>query len=166
MSQENVELVRRFLEHWNETGDFPWDLVDPDIVYVIDPPAWLAGTYRGHAEVRDVIRRTWEVYDEFRVEVEELIDAGDAVVALGAAHVRGALSGATAVQLGFTIVAPVRDGRIVAFRVYYDRAEALEAAGYRSGRCRRRAWRAFLAAFEAFAGSSLRLCRELVSQAR
>jgi ketosteroid isomerase-like protein len=131
MSQENVEVVRRFLEHWNETGDFPWDLVDPDVVYVIDPPAWLAGTYRGHAEVKDVIRRTWEVYDEFQVEVEELIDAGDSVVALGAAHVRGALSGASAVQPGFTIVTPVRDGRIVAFRVYYDRAEAFEAVGLR-----------------------------------
>jgi ketosteroid isomerase-like protein len=89
MSQENVEIVRRFIEHWNETRDFPWELVDADIVYVIDPPAWLAGTYRGHAELKDVLRRTLEVYDEFRFEGDEFIDAGDSVVALGTVHVRG-----------------------------------------------------------------------------
>src|SRR5215207_372 len=120
MSQENVEIVRRFIEHSNETRDFPWELVDPEIVYVIDPPAWLAGTYRGHAELKDALRHTWEV--------DEFVDAGDSVVALGAAHVRGALSGATAVQTGAS-VNRVRDGRIVAVRVYLNHAEALEALG-------------------------------------
>jgi ketosteroid isomerase-like protein len=132
MSQENVEVVRRFIEGTNETGAFPLELVDPEIVYVIDPPAWLAGTYRGHAELEDALRRTWEVYDEFRFEVDEFIDAGDSVVALGAAHVRGALSGATAVQTGAS-VNRVCDGRIVAVRVYFNHAEALEAAGLRDG---------------------------------
>jgi ketosteroid isomerase-like protein len=130
MSQENVEIVRRFIEHSNETRDFPWELVDPEIVYVIDPPAWLAGTYRGHAELKDALRHTWDVYDEFRFEVHEFADAGDSVVALGAAHVRGALSGATAVQTGAS-VNRVRDGRIVAVRVYLNHAEALEAVGLR-----------------------------------
>jgi uncharacterized protein len=130
MSQENVEIVRRFIEVTSETRDVPWALVDPDIVYVIDPPAWLAGTYRGHSELKDVLRRTWEVYDEFRFEIDEFIDAGDSVVALGAAHVRGALSGAPAVQTG-AAVGRVRDGRIVAFRANLNRDEALEAVGLR-----------------------------------
>ena len=128
MSQESVEIVRRFVEHWNETSEFLWELVDRDIVYVIDPPAWLAGTYRGHAELDDLRRRTLDVYDEFRFEGDEFIDNVDSVVALGAAHVRGALSGATAVQPG-AIVSRVRDGRIVAFRIYLDRDAAREAAG-------------------------------------
>ena len=130
MSQENVEVVRRFIDHWNQTREFPWELVDPGIVYVIDPPAWLAGTYRGHAEVRDLLRRTWDVYDEFRFEIDEFIDAGDSVVGLGAAHVRGALSGATAVQTGAS-VCRLHDGRIVALRIYLNRDEALEAVGLR-----------------------------------
>ena len=130
MSQENVEVVRRFIEDTNQTRDFPWDLVDPDIVYVIDPPAWLAGTYRGHAELKDTLRRTFEVYDEFRFEVDEFVDAGDAVVALGVAHVRGALSGATAVQAG-GVVYRVHKGLIVAVRVYLDHDQALEAVGMR-----------------------------------
>jgi hypothetical protein len=48
--------VRRAIEHYNETGDFAWELIDPNIVYVIDPPAWLAGTFRGHAQVKDLLR--------------------------------------------------------------------------------------------------------------
>ena len=130
MSQENVEIVRRFIDHWNQTREFPWELVDPGIVYVIDPPAWLAGAYRGHAEVKDLLRRTWDVYDEFRFEIDEFIDAGDSVVGLGAAHVRGALSGATAVQAGAS-VCRLHDGRIVALRIYLNRDEALEAVGLR-----------------------------------
>jgi ketosteroid isomerase-like protein len=130
MSRENVEVIRRFLEHWNATRDFPWELVDPDILYVIDPPAWLAGTYRGRAEVEDMVRSTLEIYDEFRFEGDEFIDAGDAIVVLGAVHARGALSGASVVQTA-AIESRVHDGRIYAFRAYLDRDAALEAAGLR-----------------------------------
>jgi ketosteroid isomerase-like protein len=128
MSQESMEIIRRFLEHWNKTRDVPWELVDPDIVYVIDPPAWLAGTYRGHAEGKDMVRRALEIYDEFRFEGDEFIDAGDAIVVLGAVHVRGALSGAGAVQTA-AIESRVHDGRIVAWRAYLNIDEALKAAG-------------------------------------
>ena len=128
MSQENVDVVRRFVEDTSETRNVPWELVDPGIVYVIDPPAWLAGTYRGHAGLKDVLTRTWDVYDEFRFEVDEYIDAGDSVVVLGAAHVRGALSGATAVQTGGAVYR-VRGGLIVTVTVYLDRDHALEAVG-------------------------------------
>ena len=131
MSQENVEIVRRFIEHWNETRDFPWELVDADIVYVIDPPAWLAGTYRGHAELKDVLRRTLEVYDEFRFEVDDLVPVGEQVVSLGGVRVRGALSGAGAVQAGGAGLHELRNGRIVRMRIYFDREQALRDAGLR-----------------------------------
>jgi uncharacterized protein len=125
-----VEVAQRFVEHWNDTGDVAWQLCDPDFTWVIDPPAWLAGTYRGRAEVEDLLGRTWEVYDEFRYEIDEFIDAGDSVVGLGPAHVRGAQSGATVVQTG-AVVHRLRDGRIVALRIYLNRDEALEAVGLR-----------------------------------
>ena len=130
MSQESVEVVRRFVEDTSNTRDVPWELVDPDVVYVIDPPAWLAGTYRGHSGLKDVLTRTWDVYDEYRFEVDEFIDAGDSVVVLGAAHVRGALSGAPAVQAGGAVYR-VCGGLIVTVTVYLDHDQALEAAGLR-----------------------------------
>jgi ketosteroid isomerase-like protein len=131
MSQENVEVVRQVLDHWNDTGELLWELLDPEFEYVIDPPAWLAGTYRGQAELSDLIRRVAEVFDEFRFEVDDLVPVGDRVVSLGGFRVRGALSGAGAVQAGGAGLHELRDGRIVRIRVYFDREQALRNAGLR-----------------------------------
>jgi uncharacterized protein len=128
MSQANVEIVRRFFDHWNETGEPPWAEVDPDAVFVIDPGSFVGGTYRGHEGIRTLLRLTAEVFDEFRYEVEELVDAGDSVVVLGRIHARGVHSGATGTQYG-ALVFGVRDGRVVAYRSYLSRDDALKAAG-------------------------------------
>ena len=41
VSQENVEIVQRYLDHWNETGDLLWAEIDPEAVFVIDQvPLW------------------------------------------------------------------------------------------------------------------------------
>jgi ketosteroid isomerase-like protein len=130
MSQENVEVVQRFVEHWNETGEPPWDELDPDAVYVIDPGAFVAGTYRGHDEIRTLLRLTAEVFDQFRYEFDELVDLGDSILALGRIRVRGAQSGATGTQSG-AVVIQLRDGMIVSYRSCLRREDALEAVGLR-----------------------------------
>jgi hypothetical protein len=38
MSQEDVEIVRRFVERFNQAGDSVWEEMDPGV----DPPACLA----------------------------------------------------------------------------------------------------------------------------
>jgi ketosteroid isomerase-like protein len=128
VSRENVEIVERFFEHWNETGEPPWDQVDPDAVFEIDPGSFVGGTYRGHDGIRELLRLTAEVFEDFRYQVDELIDAGASVVVLGRIHARGAQSGATGTQHG-ALLFRCRDGRIVAYRSYLRREEALEAAG-------------------------------------
>jgi uncharacterized protein len=129
MSQENVEIVRRFIARYN-AGDLPWDLLDPDVVWVLDPPAWLAGTYRGHDGVGTLLNGMAEAFDEVRLEVDRYLDAGDAVVTLGRMKVRGGLSGVTTGQ-PLAQVIRVRDGLIVAARGNLPPDEALEAAGLR-----------------------------------
>jgi len=129
MSQENVEIARRFVERAN-AGDFGWDQLDPDIVWVIDPPAFLAGTYHGHDGVRTLVARFTEIFDEARYEIDELLDGGDSVVALGRFRVRGAQSGATGTQQ-IAVVLKFRDGKLVAYRAFFDSERALEAAGLR-----------------------------------
>ena len=128
MSQENVEIVRRSVDHWNEARESLRELFDPDIEFVLDPPAFLAGTYRGRAQLDWLISRLAELFDEFRYEVDELLPAGDLVVSLGGVRMRGALSGASAVQNGCGVW-ELRERRIVRVRMYFDREEALEAAG-------------------------------------
>jgi ketosteroid isomerase-like protein len=130
MSRENVAIVERFAEHWNETGEPLWAELDPEIVFEIDPGSFVAGTYRGYDELRTLIRLTEEVFDEFRLEFDELIDTGEAVVALGRIRVRGVKSGARGTQQG-ALLFRFRDGRIVLYRSFLRREDALEAAGLR-----------------------------------
>jgi hypothetical protein len=42
MSQEDVEIVRRFVERFNQAGEFVWEEMDPGVVWLVDPPACLA----------------------------------------------------------------------------------------------------------------------------
>ena len=128
MSQENVEIVRRATENLSESGDPLWELLDPEIEWIIDPTGLLAGTYRGHDGVKEFFERLRESFDETHVEIDDLIDAGDSVVALCRTRVRGIGSGMTVEQpVGW--VYQVRHGRIVMGRVYFRPPEALEAVG-------------------------------------
>jgi ketosteroid isomerase-like protein len=130
MSQENVAIVQRFADHWNETGEPLWAEMDPEVVFEIDPGSFVAGTYNGHDGVRTLLRLTAEVFDEFQLELDELIDAGDAVLALGRIRARGVKSGATGTQQG-ALLFRFSNGRIVLYRSYLRRQEALEAVGLR-----------------------------------
>src|SRR5262245_24051172 len=128
MSQENVEVVRRGMDHLNRTGEPLWDLLDPEVEWIIDPIGLLAGTYRGHQGVLEFLKRLGEGFDEFHIEVDDTIDAGDSVVVLCRTRTRGRGSGLTVEQpAGW--VCRVREGRVVTARVYFRPAEALEAAG-------------------------------------
>jgi ketosteroid isomerase-like protein len=84
MSQQNVEIVQRFVDRYNERGEPPWAELHPDVVWVIDPGAFLAGTNRGHEGVRTLFDRLSEVFGELRAEIDDVVDVGESVVALAA----------------------------------------------------------------------------------
>jgi ketosteroid isomerase-like protein len=77
-----------------------------------------------------MLARFAEIFDEVRYEVDDLVDAGESVVALGRFRVRGAPSGATGTQ-PIAVVLKLRDGMLVAYRASFDREQALEAVGLR-----------------------------------
>ena len=124
MSQENVEVVRAIYgalaaKRW------PPDLIAADIEYVNPPYAVEAGTRRGVAALAGV----FEVYPDFRVEVDRYIDAGENVVVIGIARGTGA-SGIT-IQWRQGYIWTIRDGKAIRFRWFNDPREALQAAGLR-----------------------------------
>jgi hypothetical protein len=47
MSQENVELIQRFYQHYFETGEVPWDIVDEAIELRDHDAPDQSGVYRG-----------------------------------------------------------------------------------------------------------------------
>ena len=132
MSQENVDLVRRTIEAFN-SGDW-----DASLEYMDEDIEWRAAdavpdqdSYFG----RDGVRAFWmawiDNFEGFRLEVEELIDAGDAVVVVTRIRGRGIASGAEVHSNSFAQVARVHDGKIRRWEIHDRAQDALEAAGLR-----------------------------------
>jgi ketosteroid isomerase-like protein len=130
MSEQNVRVVRGIYSALNR-GDFDAALeaghadVEHDWSRSVGP---YQGIYRG----REEIRRFWisfrDAVDELTFEVEDTIDAGEHVVALVRVHVRGRGSGVQVAARG-PHVWTFRDGKVIRFRLFQEKAEALEAVG-------------------------------------
>ena len=129
MSQENVEIVRRLIEHW-EQGDWRWgrDVFDDDCEAVFSA-SWFpeADRYRVGAEAMRAWTDFTDAFENFDVRLERIIDAGDQVVALTHLEARGQASGAAVDALTGGIFT-LRSGKIVRY-VLTDARGALEAAG-------------------------------------
>jgi ketosteroid isomerase-like protein len=126
MSHENVELVREGLDRYNETGEPAWETFDAGIEWVIDPGAFVGGTYHGHAGIREMIARLAEAFDRVTFDLVRYLDAGDRVVAIGRLKFRGGSSGVSGNQpIGY--VFRVRNGRLTYARSYLQPKDALQA---------------------------------------
>jgi ketosteroid isomerase-like protein len=125
MSQENVESVRICIEAYRR-GDYVGGSANlaPDVVWEVgqELPA------RGPAAVRELWERWDDEWEELETVAEELIDAGDCVVAAVRYRGRGRVSGVAVDDLLFE-VHTFRDGRCVRKVDFKQRSEALEAAG-------------------------------------
>jgi uncharacterized protein len=131
MSQENVELVRSIVEAWNH-GDYSMalELADPEIRVEAALGGTFDGTYQGPTEARRFLEDFWRNYEQSHTDVDEYISAGDNVVF--AAHLRGRGKGSgVEVEMRNWQVCTVRDGKIVRYRLFATKREALEAAGLR-----------------------------------
>ena len=126
MSQENVELVRRGIE----SVEAFWALLDEDVVWDLgrDPPPDIHGVYVGRDSVIEASRRYWGTWDEYSLDADELIDAGSSVVVVVHERGRGRGSGAP-FDRRWAQVWTFREGRIVRWELFVDKAEALKAAG-------------------------------------
>ena len=79
MSQENVEILRRFAEVF-ETGDLERivsEFFDPEIEWRTSAEDPDAATHRGPEAYKRYVEQWWESFEGLHAEVEEYIDAGD-----------------------------------------------------------------------------------------
>jgi ketosteroid isomerase-like protein len=131
MSEENVEVVRQALEAWGR-GDpkAATDLLDPEVEWTMPSNLPETGTYRGRDEVVRRLEEFLEAWDDLAVTVEELVDAGDRVVALARYSGRGRESGIEISGVNTDAqVWTVRNGKALRVELYGGTAEALGAAG-------------------------------------
>ncbi len=131
MSQENLDLVQRAFEAINRRDvDGFLELAEPDVVQdwsrAMGPQS---GIYRGRTEVTQFLHSWWDAFEESVIVVDELIDAGDQVVALFHGRQRGRASGVEVEGRGAVLVWTVQDGIIRSATLYQKRAEALDAVG-------------------------------------
>jgi ketosteroid isomerase-like protein len=112
----------------------------PDREY--HPPAefvaagFMKPCYRGPEGFRTYMSEWSDVWGrDLRVEVAELIDVGEHLVVLGAVPSRAQASGVPLSQK-WASVFTLNDGQVISQHDYFDHAEALEASGCRSRRCR------------------------------
>ncbi len=132
MSQENVEIVRASYEAVNRgENDLAFSYAHPEIefhTYALSPEA---GVYRGKDEVRKYNDDLFGQFESLRVEVEELVDAGDRVVVVSTQHAIPKGGGEQEIHVHMAEVWTVRDGLLAERHSYSTKGEALEAVGLR-----------------------------------
>jgi ketosteroid isomerase-like protein len=134
MSQENVEIVTAMLDTWNTRGIFETiDAFDPDVELVdLQAAMGMKDRGRGPEELHDMAQEWTEIFDDWGLEVCDVVDlGGDFVMAEVRFDGVGRDSGARVSNRQFEVYRLV-GGRIVEIRVgFYDRDEALGWAGGR-----------------------------------
>ena len=130
VSQENVEIVRSHFEAYL-SGDNESALAayDPEVEFdaTLRPEGQV---YRGLEGVAEAMRVWTGAWEDWKVDVEDVIDAGDRVLMIVSESGRGKGSGIEIDQKVF-VVFTMRDGRIVRWKGFLDKNQALEAAGLR-----------------------------------
>jgi ketosteroid isomerase-like protein len=133
MSQENVELVRDAAVAFNRGDLEAWlEYCADDIDYrAVEGAPDDHGPIHGKDALRVYVQDWLGIFDEFRSEPIELIEAGDdKVVAVTRISGRAKLSGVET-DLTYAALLTIRDGKVVRGREFWTRDEALEAAGLR-----------------------------------
>ena len=129
MSQENMEVVRHAHQALND-GDIDALLALCDVDFRLDMSDRIfnPAVYEGHDGIRRFYSEVRDIWDSYVWEPEELLEAGDNVVALLRSTGRGRGSGVE-VERRTAMVWTVPAGRATALRFFRDRTEALKAVG-------------------------------------
>jgi len=129
MAPHDVDAIRSVYERWAE-GDFEAGvhLFDPDVELVIRPEFPDAGTYVGIEGVRSYTRGFLEPWLRITIEAEELIEAGDHVIAAVLQRGVGEGSGIET-ELRYYHLWSLRAGKVVRLETFRERELVRAAAG-------------------------------------
>jgi uncharacterized protein len=130
VSQANVDRA------WRASRDFEslLDALADDIVWdnrdygAELPPEWAVAPVAGKAAVTVMLRRWVGAWDDFRFDVEKIIDGGDSVVVVVRETGRGRSSGVPMAH-NYCHVWSFEAGSIATATAYSSKADALRAVG-------------------------------------
>jgi ketosteroid isomerase-like protein len=128
MSLDGVGGAQQIYEVFDSDLDALLELVDPGIEWVSPGDAIEPGVRRGPAGVRAAFDDTAAAWDGPTHTPEEFVASGDKVLATITFRGHGRGSGMDAERTEYHLWT-FRDGRAARFEWFYQRAEALAAAG-------------------------------------
>ena len=130
MAPKTLDLARRALNHLSD-GEFDEliAMTDPDVRWhSFFADVGMGGVYSGHEGMREYARDLHDAWDIVRVEIDDALAVGDAVLLVGRIHYRGKTSGVeTKDPAGWTLT--FRNGKVVRFRAFRDPERALQDLG-------------------------------------
>jgi ketosteroid isomerase-like protein len=125
----NLGLVRKFVDAFNRRDvESMAGHYEPDVELHEWPTAPGAGVYRGVDGVRSALAGWFEAWEWMRVEIVELVDAGDRVLVTLDQRAKGRGS-EIEVEIRSFNVYTFRDGKVLRMQLFTEREPALEAAG-------------------------------------
>ncbi len=128
MSQRSVEILRDMYEAFNR-GEWPVASFSTDFELDATDAAPDGSVVRGVEAVASEMQAYWNSFDDFRVDIEEVIHADDERVVC-VVRDRGRIRGSDAeVSNRFFNAFTFRDGRIARLSFHTDMSRALAAAG-------------------------------------
>jgi ketosteroid isomerase-like protein len=127
VSEDKIEIVERFFEA-RSRGDLSYlNYIDHDAEFDLsESRSTYSGIYRGHEEIRQQWEALQEAWAETDLRPDEPVVAGDKVVVTVRISAQGRTSGVRLDGTGANVFT-FRDGRIVHFKLFQTKAEALAA---------------------------------------
>jgi len=129
VGESNLEILRRAYERFKGLGSPDASLVGPGFVWdMTNMAGWPEQPlYEGRDGMLRFLSDWTSAWEEWRLEVESLHEAGEKVVAILRQHGRSKASGLD-IDMVFAQVWTFRDGRYLRMDMYSDTGEALAAA--------------------------------------
>jgi len=130
MSQANVEVARRFSEHFTRTGEVDFSVIAPDAVFDNSNAMFDGAVYRGHDGVRTYLALLRGMWEGIRFEPQEFIAVGEDRVIVEVRMVVRGRDEIEALAHSATLYT-FSEGKITHAKAFQSKADALEAAGLR-----------------------------------
>lgn len=131
MSQENIEIVRRAVEAFNEAGFDAFsdlDLVADDIEFHEPPEQPAPRVARGREEVRKLATEFDAAWTEHKSAPQEIRAVGsDKVLLISVEHFKG--RDGIELEAPFAGIFTLRDSKIMCWQAFWDATKALKALG-------------------------------------
>jgi ketosteroid isomerase-like protein len=130
MSRESVEIMRRGYARFVATGELDPAALHPDFVWDMSTfRSWPERQqYTGVEGTREFLGEWTRQWEDWKLEVEDYLGAGDRVVVILRQTGRARISGVP-VDMRFAQVWTLKDGKQIRMQMYATPEEALEAVG-------------------------------------